>query len=475
MVAYDGVQEPPTVFPFGIDFQKSLIRMFVEDPNFASGVIHHLKAHYFENDCLAWAFERICAYQKQYFTIPPLTVLFEEARKLDAQVAMIYQLTLDEVRQADLRAEAWLRDQVIRFVQMNIFVAHFREAAAVFNQRNFERACDLSREMINQLDSVRVTGIDREWFFDEFNQRQGRRLSGGGKDAAIPTGIPDLDQILNGGLAPGELGIWIAIAKRGKSTMLVNLGAQAVRRAQKNVLHFVLEAKRSQVADRYDTLFAQESYWRVKTGVMGPERAQALQFEYQMFSQRLVLQGLTEHWHYTPEDLHNAMRDLKRRSGWTPDLIVIDYGDLLVSRERMSSHFESQRSVFRDLKTLANQGFAVWTASQGQRPDYDPDVVPDVLKSRQIADCYDKVRVADFLGSINQTAEEKRNLRARLYAEMYRDNDADRLIHVYADFDKMSLGSIYTQPDGSISQVQQPPVPLGYTQAKKPKQRRAPL
>jgi hypothetical protein len=103
-------------------------------------------------------------------------------------------------------------------------------------------------------------------------------------------------------------------------------------------------------------------------------------------------------------------------------MIIVDYGDLLEGRDgKYKSTYESQKSVFRDLKSLANREYAVWTASQAVRPNEKDENDMTPLKAREIADCYEKVRIADFVGSINQTPGERAEQKMRLWADIYRD------------------------------------------------------
>jgi hypothetical protein len=90
---------------------------------------------------------------------------------------------------------------------------------------------------------------------------------------------------------------------------------------------------------------------------------------------------------------------------------------------------------------LANRGYAVWSASQAQRPEKGAENDAHWLHARQIADCYEKVRVADFLGSLNITNEERIAKVMRLYAELYRDNEADKGWVVRCDFSTMTIRS----------------------------------
>ena len=56
-----------------------------------------------------------------------------------------------------------------------------------------------------------------------------------------------------------------------------------------------------------------------------------------------------------------------------------------------------------------------------------------------MADSYDKVRVCDFIGSVNQTLTERSQNLIRLYAELYRDNAANWVQRMRADFSQMRV------------------------------------
>jgi hypothetical protein len=438
--------------PFGPAFQLSLFRLIVEDAAFAAAVAGQIRPGYFEAEPLAWGYAAIESYRARYNATPRLNVLLEEARRLPVPASIIYTSVLEQVANADLSAEQWLRDQTLEFVKRNLFVRAWQDSLGQYNQGDVQAAYKTMTEAMDQISRASWEVEDQEWFFENFQQRYSDRLGADPSDGAICTGIPGVDRVLGGGLHLGELGIWIADAKKGKTTLLTNHGAQAVKRGLHTVLHAVYEGGRKQVANRYDTLFAQESYADVRRSGISEDVYRRMLAEYAMYSARLLLRGFTQDWNYSVANLHELLRRLKRQHGWRPELVIVDYGDLLRSRDRQESETGHQRAAFRDLKTLSNQGYAVWTASQAQRPKKDTEDDSELLRARSIADCYDKVRCADFLGTINRTREERLALRARLYCELYRDNEADLVVPVYADFDKMTIGAL------------PPEVPLGYVQ-----------
>jgi replicative DNA helicase len=432
--------QQPVHFPFGPDFQKTLLRLLCEDDSFAHALKPHLHPQYFENEVLAWAYAYCQRHVEQYGAMPSVRVLLEQTRTMDVRIRPLYTAVIQEVEVASLHDEVWLKDNVLDFVKRNIFARAFHESRELYNSGKTAECYDLMQTRMEELYRTTWEPVDRSFFFEELAQREMRRRREDPSEGSIPTGFPWLDNILQGGLSVGELGIWVAYPKIGKTTILANHGRYATRDAFLPVAHFVFEGSRQQVENRYDAAFMNEVYNKVKRGDCTHENYEAARRQYELLRGRLVIQGFTDRWDYNVADIDQALKDLRRAAGFVPKLVIVDYGDLLGGREkRYRNEYEKQRAAFRDLKSLANRGYAIWTASQAQRPEKDAETKPHLLKARQIAEAYEKVRVADFLGSLNQTLDEKRDKVMRLYAELYRDNAADQSLTVEADMAKMRI------------------------------------
>ena len=228
------------------------------------------------------------------------------------------------------------------------------------------------------------------------------------------------------------------------SILLQNHGIAGVR-GRKKVLHFILEGKRGLIEDRYDAALSVSAYSELKRYGMSKESYDKLWDEYQHAKRLLVTRGMIDRWDNTILDVEEELHDLRKNHGWVPDLIIIDYGDLLSGRNGpYGSGWESDRDAYRDIKTLANRGYVVWTASQIQRPKIAGHLTTEhLLTSKDIAGGIDKVRVADFIGSINSTTEERKNKVMRLFPELIRDSPgSSEALVVAADLATMRIGVI---------------------------------
>lgn len=440
--------------PFDGEFQKSLLRLLCEDSRFGHAIGEHLEPQFFENEALRWAWGYALRFKGQYGAFPGVHTILQQTRMMDPKIRPIYEVALEQVKQAPLKDEAWMRDAVLDFVKRNLFVRTFQESRGLYNAGKVDKAYDLMMTRMERLQKTTWAAADESWFFEELPDRQIRRMTDDPSAKAIATGFPNLDHILNGGLSKGELGLWVAYAKTGKSTMLAQQGMAATRLQLRRTAHFVFEGSRQQVEDRYESGFTEELYRTIRMEGLTSAKYQEAYQSYQLMRGCLYIRGFTEEWNYTCADIHESIKDLKRMHGWVPDLVIVDYGDLLNGRGTYANDRENQKAAFRDLKSLANRGYAVWSASQAQRPEKGAENDAHWLHARQIADCYEKVRVADFLGSLNITNAERKACVMRLLAELYRDNEADKKWVVRCDFAKMTIKSDPTAVSPSMQDLE---------------------
>ena len=431
---------PNRKLPFELDYQKALLRLLLEDARFGQLTAPFLEPQFFDHEVLSWAWGYALRFLEEYSALPTIMTVRQLLHKLDAKIRPIYDVMLEQVRTSVIQDEAWLRDSVLDFCKRNIFVRAFHESQRLYNKNETERAYDHMMTSMERISKMLWAPADESWFFEELPTRQVQRLSNDLSAQSIATGFDPLDHMLGGGLSKGELGLWIAYAKQGKSTMLMTLGVNAVKLQLRPTAHFVFEGARRQVEDRYESAFTGELYRDIRHAGLSLDGYQKAYQEYQLCRGKLYLRGFTEDWNYSVVDVHQSLKDLKRQYNWEPDLVIVDYGDLLNGREgRYPNEREKQKAAFRDLKSLANRGYALWSASQAQRPEEGKEDVAHWIFSRMIADCYEKVRVADFLGSLNYCNGERADKVMRVLGELYRDNAADARFCVRCDLDRMSL------------------------------------
>ena len=465
-------------FPFGPDFQLKVLKVFLMNQGGSSAVLEHLRPNFFQSPEMRWACASIQEYWKKYRRMPTMDVLRHAAgREADRQLASTLGIFFEQLSHTTINDFEYIRDELVKWARMNHFYAKHRDVHALWNSGKRTEAMALDAERANEGELIEWRQEEVDFWGEEVAERERYReyiaSEYGDTGLAISTGVAELDKMMSGGLRPGELGVWIALAKGGKSTMLSNLGAVALT-LYKNVLHIVLEGSKEEVNNRYDAWFAQEDQWKVKLGQMSPEAYARLHVHATRIRKRLVIRGLLEKFGgYTVEDIYNEIQILERHYGWRPDMVIVDYGDLLHGRSGpYRSNHEREADAFRDLKLLANRGYAVWTASQVQRPDrknFDTD--PNhIIRFAEVAGSIEKARACDFLGSLNATVQEREEKTMRVYAELYRHGEGHKLIRLETEpFQGRLIGVVREAPidavgaglkeDAGVAPV---PAPFGY-------------
>ncbi len=427
-------------FQFDQRFQLALLKLIVDEDAFASMAVKFLKATYFENPSHRWIFDVVERHWERYGHSPTTVVLYEYLRQLDPLIAAQYQPTVVALEYHGRVDAQFVGDRVVDFVKRNMFVEGFEQAKRLYNAGQVEEAYDFWQTRGEEVRAVSVGEIDRSFFFEDFEQRQKRRAAATASVHlhTFSTGIPDLDDVLNGGLSLGEMGLWMAPEKKGKSFLLTWHAFYAVRALRIPVVDYVLEGGRSLHEDRFDAAFSNSLTNLIKRGELSNESHRILTEEYRSLRSLLVVRAFTkgnDAWITTVADIYADIQDLIRM-GFRPKMVVVDYGDLL-RHPGAETEVQHQTESFKGLRKLCDrdQGYALWTAAQLQRVPPASERNENFLhRGQSVADAIGKVRIPEFYGSINATLEEQRNNRARLFAEQYRHGAAQRVIHVETDF-----------------------------------------
>ncbi len=227
----------------------------------------------------------------------------------------------------------------------------------------------------------------------------------------LPTGIVELDTALEGGMSRGELGIYIASAKGGKSMALSSQAAYSVS-CGLFVVYATLELQTPRVLAR------------IKAALLNVP-INAIMMDPGSFKARLArmrLGPLIVH-HFTPQvttmpDIEAWVELCEAEVGRPIDVLITDYGDKLSAPKSAGREAESGyttgRVVFERMRIYADerpQGkIWHWSASQARRQDKSGSSRGKKAARLDLedgADSQHKVRVADLVITINRNEEDK--------------------------------------------------------------------
>ena len=97
------------------------------------------------------------------------------------------------------------------------------------------------------------------------------------------------------------------------------------------------------------------------------------------------------------------MVQLKNYEDFEPDLLIIDYLELMRPTREIQQEYLAQQRIAEEIRGLAMENdLLVWTATQSNRQGRSVKIITDA----ELGDSYGKIRTCDFAISLNQTEEE---------------------------------------------------------------------
>ena len=209
--------------------------------------------------------------------------------------------------------------------------------------------------------------------------------------------------MIQGGLGNGDLGLIFGNPGGGRSWTLVALGGFAVQMGY-NVIHYTLELSEAYTGRRYGAFFTGTPVDQLEKH---KEHVETLTAE---LPGELIIRefpmGKTTIG--TIEAHINKVKDL----GIEPDLIIIDYIDLLSTRKRNVDRKGEIDDIYTSTKGLARElNLPIWSVSQVNRAG----AKDDVIEGDKAAGSYDKMMITDLSMSLSRKKEDKVNGTGRLH------------------------------------------------------------
>ena len=248
-------------------------------------------------------------------------------------------------------------------------------------------------EIKGVIDNAMKAGVERD-IGHEYLTGFEERMSSSTRDT-VPTKWDSVNDLMEGGLAGGELGVIVAPAGIGKSWTLQALGADAVRQG-KTVVHYTLELNAQYVGLRYDTIVSGQP-----TGNLQYYKEEVLKKINQLKGNLIIKYYPTRSASVATLTAHLQQCELQ---GIKPDMVLVDYADIMRSTVNFKEKRHSIGHVYEELRGMAGEfDIPIWTASQANRSSLEEDVID----ASKVSEDYSKVMTADFIMSMSRKVEDK--------------------------------------------------------------------
>ena len=371
---------------YGWSFQiKVLAAMFI-DRTFLQQIADIIQSDYFESDANSWLLEVVLDHFREYKTPPSKDVLKVKVTEIDNDV--LKTAVLEQLKEVFRYMESddlnFVKDEILKFCKNQEIKRAIMDSVGLLKMGNYD-------EIKTKIDSAMKAGADTD-IGHEYKKDVVARYNEAARHT-VTTGWDVIDDLMDGGLAPGELGVVMAPAGIGKSWMLINIGANAIKQ-NKTVIHYTLELNENYVGQRYDSVITGIAAQNLKN------YTEDIEDKLKDISGELIIK-------YFPTKSTGVMGikahvEKTIMLGQTPDLIVVDYADLL--KVSSKDKHEALEELYEDLRGMAGEyGVPVWTATQANRSALEDDII----EADKIASSYGKVMVSDFLMSLSRKVEDK--------------------------------------------------------------------
>jgi len=386
-----------TLSKYGQSFQSKVVSALITDTKFLDTISEITTPKFFENDANKWIVSEILEYHEVYRKPPTLDVFKSQLSKVDNEVlkkTVVEQLrhVFTQVGNVDLD---YIKNEFTNFCINQNLKGVILQSVDLLKAGSYDRIKDLvDRAMkVGQENNL---GMD---YIEDYDERV-QDL----KRTTVPTKWQPINDLMDGGLGPGELGVVVAPSGVGKTWILTAIGAEAVRQGL-SVVHYTMELSEHYVGARYDTVFTGTPSAELKDK-KDEVKAKITNLKGKLLIKYFPPKGVTV------KKLQQHIEKMVTLDN-KPDVIIVDYADLLLSHSNKSdSTYAEQGGVYIDLRGMSGElEIPVWTASQTNRSAIDSEVI----EADKIADSYAKVMNADFIMSWSRKSKDKLNDTARAH------------------------------------------------------------
>ena len=276
----------------------------------------------------------------------------------------------------------WLLNDFETFTRHKGLERAILESADMLGKGEYGAVEDLVKKAVQ-------IGLNKDMGTDYFADPRSRLMKIKDKNGQVSTGWKTLDDKLFGGMNRGELNIFAAASGGGKSLFLANMGVNWALMGL-NVIYLTFELSEELVGMRIDSMvtgiparevFKQIDDVEMKVKVIG-KKSGSMQIKYMPSGK-------------TVNDIRSYLKEYEIKTGRKPDVLLVDYLDLLMPISRKISAenlFIKDKYVSEELRNLAMERNCLFvTASQLNRGaveevEFDHSHISGGLSKIQTAD-----------------------------------------------------------------------------------------
>ena len=386
-----------TLVKYGQSYQSKVVASLITDVKFLEQVGEITKPAFFESQANQWIVKETQTYFDEFRAVPTMEVF--KIKVGDIEDKGLKQTVVEQLKNVYLQVGA----EDIPYVKKEYltFAKNQKVKEALFKSVDLLKSGQYD-QIIDTMMKASKVGVESDLGLDYIENFES--ILEDVKRDSTPTGWDVIDELMDGGLGPGELGVVMAPSGIGKSWFLSKIACSALQRGI-DVLHYTLELSESYVGQRYTTILT-----NIPTADQKDKKDEII---------RKIKQvpGRVRIKYYPPQFASAktlaAHIEKVKQTGFNPKLIVIDYADLLKSgNSARDGLYAELGGIYEELRGLSGETqIPVWTATQTNRAAIDHEVI----QADSVGDSYKKVQTADFIMSVSRKTKDKLSNTGRIH------------------------------------------------------------
>ena len=381
---------------YGHHFKIKCIFALLNDKHFLHNISDVLLSDYFESPAHKWIIDTILEYYSKYHTTPTMEVLKMEMKK---ETNDVLQLSIKE----ELKQAYTVTDDDIEYVKEEFFnfCKNQRLKEALLKSVDLLEAGEYE-DIRKLVDEALKAGVEKNTGHEYEKDIESRFREEEVKKVPFPWKV--FNDVTDGGVGGGDLMLLFAPPGIGKSTVVANIAAH-VAKVGMNVVFYTLELKDSYIGKKIDSILTGIEVKQLRT------HRREVELAIEDLKGRIIIKE------YSPkkaslDTIESHIRQLETNNDFIPDMVIIDYPDLLKVRKNRRELKEEIDDIYTDLKGLAkDMNIPFVCPSQINRMG----AKDDVIEGDKVAGSFAKMMIADLSISLSRKRKDKLNGTGRFH------------------------------------------------------------
>ena len=383
---------------FNENYQNRFIKCFVEAEGFAEQIIDIIVPEFFEG-YQRLLIDKLIKYYNVNSSCAEYETIKREVFKTENDQSNINYLIglVDKISSMEIKDHKDVKDTALIYFKKQGLKNALKRCAQMWRKDDYD---SIATVISNALKAAEPKDTGHNYLKDA-----NKRLKVNYRNP-IPF-LHGLNADLGGGLSGGELGIVMAPTGGGKSMCLVKFGAEAMK-AGKKVIYYTLELVERSVGQRFDACLInrplRDIYEYADDIKKEAERITALGGELYIKeypSGKASIHTIKAH-----------LTSMERVHGFIPDLIIIDYIDLMKPLTQHGEMRHNLADLYSEVRAMAlERNVPVWSCAQTTRAA----VEQEEINTSHMGEAYAKAQIADVIIAVVRTKDMKKEHRAKFW------------------------------------------------------------